>query len=726
MKEEIPPVITTNQQSKISSQRSIDKAVEEILANEIEKEVHSNTSEDIQIIPECQPNETISHPDQELRNIGQTEIVENPGDDKERSVEKGKLSDLQQESSPKETHVGENIQQNALDANENTDLDLEESNLVAEDESKKVSNDRPDLNNDEIATIPILHTKPLVTRTRKPRKKSSRKLFEDLHSQTLPSEPTTSSSLNLPQNELITKAEMIEDVVQAHDTEEVADILSKSVENSKDEETKRLEGSTSDDQKRVYLTPSHNTRRKTQKSNKSKSSSKKLKNPRKKAASESMMKASEPDTSESTSLALHSQSPTDMMSQSQFGEILEQILKIPGHIFMRHALKFDDKRQNIQIDVTNLQFAYVLRTNLLSDKEQWFSTCDGFQYTFGDIKEAYRRIISFSAQCNELIFVYNFENKKESIPQASIEFGKLFKFDQFFPHFLDYKIGKWKQVNVITKNLSKTDFEKLYKNSASEVEKRKASMFMMTFDDTYRNSKFLKYALSSGFLCQGAILSLMGTISHVLDLSSEKVNWKTLTKAEIINRVNQLIKAMHGRVTLQIDLMFAVFEHPWVEEYTRSIFVNEEGISHLFQERLKNLAILADGMGIKPSDLGLKADGLQKLTAGEFLIANHVGLEAEELIEFKVWLKSDLNQGRKSSRVLGNWDLSVPQKCWNKGHAFIEYFHYRKEKISGLENWKLSHPYNPILMAERENETHKLNPDNLDESIKSCLKYLDF
>ncbi|EGG08406.1 uncharacterized protein MELLADRAFT_61915 [Melampsora larici-populina 98AG31] len=741
IKKEINLDVNINEQQKKTNNNSIEQISGDIQGQGFETKYDLNDPKQCKSSGEVHQKEIVSESEKGSKDVGDQGILRFPKDLKERWVVKGKLHALQSKSPPKKSVVAENT-------TKVEDLSLVTNEIIPNDQKKKVSKGIPE---SQIIKSSVVDTYPMRSRTRSSQKNLSIRPLKHSLNQASPFQSASERSLDLPQENFTNKEEIIgkemernarEDVnissldvdifkneginkEEENAIEEGKNIFSLDVDVFKNEGIKGLEEIPSYDQNNTKYTLSQALSRKEERGKVLKLMSKKLKNPRKKGPSKRI--SMDPEQQTSASANLHSQELIPPMTQNQIEEIKEQLFKIPELVFLKYALNFDNKQKNIKINVTDVHFKYVQHKKFLVAKDSWLIPIHAFQDMFGDIEESHRRVLELHAQCVERQCVYNFEYEKMALPPASYALGKLLKFDKLFPDFLDYGKGRWKEFLSILENLDTEKMQHLNFNYGHLLEKRRALIFMMTYDDTYRNSKFVMDALSSGIIHQGAILSLMGAISDALDLSSENVNWKALKKAEIASKVKKLINTMNGRITLQKNATFYVYDHSWVEEYTRTFFVAEKGkISKIFQERLKMLAMLSDEMGIKASEVASSkdGDGTQTLTAGEVLIATHVGLKAEFLIEFKAWLKSNLNQGRKSLRVVGNWDRSVPKKCLKKSHLFGDYYQYRKEKISGLENWNKLHPICEMYRETLRSAKDRLNVDHLDASIEGSLRYL--
>ncbi|KAH9821874.1 hypothetical protein DFH28DRAFT_950905 [Melampsora americana] len=659
----------------------------------------------------------VSESDEEARDLRNKGISAFPGAFEERFSTKEKPPSVQSKSSPTKPPLGENsskMKKSSLLKNQVIYRNLDEhgANVILQSSDKGNSK------------TSVTDTTPLVSRTQTPTEKISSRLLDIPNGQALLLEPASSSCLNLPQEKFANKEVIIKEQIQAHVKEEGAKTYSPALEILNNKEIKNLERSPwyEEDTDKDKFSQDLSSRDKNFKY--AKPTSKRSKNSREKGTSGRIPKDPEHETSESKSLYSQLTSP---MTQSQIEEIKEELFKIPEVVFLRYVLKNDDKQKDIKIDVTNVQFEYVQHKRFLVDKQNWVIPILAFQDKFGDIEESYRRILVFHTQCIERQCIHNFEYETNSLSPSSLALGRLLKLDTFFPDFADYRRGEWKESFEMLENMDKKELNHLVYQYGFQLEKRRASIFMMTYDDTYKDSKFIQEILSSGIVQQGAILSLIGAISHALDLSSDKANWKPLKKAEVESKFVKMINAMNGRVILQNDATFCVYDHSWVDGSTRFAFVNEkERTCKIFQERLKMLAILCDKMGIQVPHAvsGEDDDRIKSLSAGEVLIATHVGLKPELLIEFKAWLKSNLNQGRKSSRVVGHWNPSVPKECLNKSHIFGEYYQYRKEKIGGLEKWNQLHPLVEMYKKGLEFATNQLNTENMDKSIEKCLTYL--
>ncbi|KAH9820578.1 hypothetical protein DFH28DRAFT_952682 [Melampsora americana] len=374
----------------------------------------------------------------------------------------------------------------------------------------------------------------------------------------------------------------------------------------------------------------------------------------------------------------------------------DSFMQISKYEFLKRSLKMRTNTEGIKINLSDLEFEYMIQHDFATDPKSWNPAIQMFALNFNEYLEGKRRLMTLLEQFKERELVRRWENQKKNLSPLSERIGNLLKADQIFPLFENAKIEEWIECHDELFNLIKTnEIDELVKIFGLLFQNRVATLAYMAYAHTDSQSRVLKEIIRDGSVIEGVRIPVLMSIANILELSSERVNWEKLSKEEVLEKSSELMRNFNGVIRLPSGHKFQVFEHPWNQEYTMYRLIQKKGgknkevdwISTLFSIRLKTLSHLSDLHQLKiPMDwLKRLPTSAQEISLGEALICVHVDLHFDLLKELKDILRSQPRKSIKNPRIIGTWTPEhFPEHLVAKTVEFQRFFALRDQIVKDL------------------------------------------
>ncbi|KAH9820563.1 hypothetical protein DFH28DRAFT_1194276 [Melampsora americana] len=386
--------------------------------------------------------------------------------------------------------------------------------------------------------------------------------------------------------------------------------------------------------------------------------------------------------------------PSDRESSRADGLLtLEELLKLDVEGFLKYFLKSHDTKLYLPIVLSDVEFGYLITSNYLKNAEVWNPAREKFMEKFGHWGEAIRRLRSLRTQFEEKKVVWEWNRVKDELPKYALTYVELLHPNEEFATFRHSNLNLWNIYLDKEKSIQKRDsrlIKKVFGIFGSIMDKR-----VVTFDlMSHYNSDFLKDFYDSGAVKEGIDLPILIIFDQCLRLSYENGWLDESDKDGIQYKASALIKVMLGTVIGFSGKSYVISGFEWVSEITRS-YLTRPGtkIANLVEERIKNLAYLADHLKVKIPEC-LKdyiPESAKGLGLGEVLLSTHAGLKLEALVKLKNLLNlNDIPDtkpqtkpsNKKRTGIIGVWAsiqnellleaVNVKRYCDLRGQIIID------------------------------------------------------
>ncbi|EGG10279.1 uncharacterized protein MELLADRAFT_60651 [Melampsora larici-populina 98AG31] len=362
-------------------------------------------------------------------------------------------------------------------------------------------------------------------------------------------------------------------------------------------------------------------------------------------------------------------------------------------VVLRKVLHAENRTFGLRVDLGEAAIEYL--NHCQEDGQGIIEAMEVIRDTFWNYDEGCMRSFSIMLKYNAHNVVERWELFENVHPARTRNICKLLRADEPMPSFEDETKQNW---NVLSAELHllkgdaknpKENEEKLKWLFVGTFETRLATFNLMVNTNLFQESNFLKRVLKEGAHKEGVCLPVLARISEVLELSSTKVNWDSLSKDQIENKAKQLIEIMQGKVTLHDGEVIEVNRGIWMNQYTRYYLTCPSTfISKLFNMRFKKLAILADRKYGSPSNGNTM--NYADITLGDQLVAIHVQLDLEDIRLLKAHFARQKSSKECSSKAyVGRWNDYVPGLLKDLVMSFQQYLDTLGHRVQDLEAWIL-------------------------------------
>ncbi|KAH9810592.1 hypothetical protein DFH28DRAFT_490888 [Melampsora americana] len=350
--------------------------------------------------------------------------------------------------------------------------------------------------------------------------------------------------------------------------------------------------------------------------------------------------------------------------------------------FFRHVLQDQNKSFGLRMDLEEAAIQYL--ENAKEDQQGILNAIRKTRDDFWNVDEGAMRSISYLLKLTSFTIKQTWELYGSVLLPRTQRICKLLKADEVMPTFEKATQAEWNELIVELASLKKEAtnadsdakeiYEQLIELFEGTLDNRLATFDLMIHTNVARESSILRRVLREGAHLEGVSLPVLAGISEVLELSSDNIYWDSFSKEQIGKKVNQLINIMNGKVTLHNGQMFQIYDHPWINEYTRYYLTCPTTfISKRFQLRFKKLATLADRMNGSASKRNTM--DYTNITLGDILVSVHLNLKTEYIEEMKQYFATQKRSRTcTSTGRVGCWTSGLQDMPMSRVFRFKQYF----------------------------------------------------